>query len=130
MTVTSDATHHETTQVSPMTRLICHLCRELTHLRARQESERCSSLDRLGVELLRLSSRQSFYGINFVHSDVRFRPAVPAEYVDQFHPHTLEVGGTVGHPGHVDTPLSLADEEVDDAGCGHDGLLEVRAGDR
>ncbi len=31
MTVTYDATHHETLQVSPMTRLICHLCRELTH---------------------------------------------------------------------------------------------------
>ena len=31
MTVTYDATHHETLQVSPITRLICHLCRELTH---------------------------------------------------------------------------------------------------
>jgi len=35
MTVTYDATHRASTQVSPMTRLICHLCRELTHLRAR-----------------------------------------------------------------------------------------------
>jgi hypothetical protein len=32
MTVTYDATHHETMLVSPMTRLICHLCRELTQL--------------------------------------------------------------------------------------------------
>jgi hypothetical protein len=31
MTVTYDATHHRSLQVSPMTRLICHLCRELTH---------------------------------------------------------------------------------------------------
>src|SRR3954465_11638582 len=31
MTVTYDATHRPSSQVSPMTRLICHLCRELTH---------------------------------------------------------------------------------------------------
>ena len=82
----------------------------------------------LGVELLRLSSRQSFDGIDLEHNDVRLRPAVPAEYVDQVRPQTLEVGGTVGHHGHVDTTLRLADEEVDDAGGGNDSLLEVRAG--
>jgi ABC-type enterobactin transport system permease subunit len=32
MTVTYDATHQSSAQVSPMTRLTCHLCRELTHL--------------------------------------------------------------------------------------------------
>ena len=51
-----------------------------------------ASLDHLGVELLRLSPRQSFYGTDLLHTDVRLRPAVPAEHVDQFHPQTLEVG--------------------------------------
>jgi hypothetical protein len=31
MTVTYDTTHPASTQLSPMTRLSCHLCRELTH---------------------------------------------------------------------------------------------------
>ena len=49
-------------------------------------------LDRLGVELLALPPRQSFYGTDLVHSDVRFRPAVPAEHVYQFLPQMLQVG--------------------------------------
>jgi hypothetical protein len=39
MTVTYDATHHGPLQVSPMTRLICHLCRELTHPRLHKENQ-------------------------------------------------------------------------------------------
>ncbi len=43
------------------------------------------------VELLRLSRPQSVYRTDLSHTDVRLRPAVPAEHVDQFHPQTLEV---------------------------------------
>jgi hypothetical protein len=44
-----------------------------------------------GVELLRLSRPQSVYRTDLLHNDVRLRPAVPAEHVDQFHPQMLEV---------------------------------------
>ena len=44
-----------------------------------------------GVELLRLSRPQSVYRTDLLHTDVRLRPAVPAEHVDQFHPQMLEV---------------------------------------
>jgi hypothetical protein len=50
-----------------------------------------TSLANLGVELLRLSPRQSVYRTDLLHTDIRLRPAVPAEHVDQFHPQMLEV---------------------------------------
>ena len=63
-----------------------------------------------------------------MHIDVRLRPAMPAEHVDQFRPQLLEVGEPSVTTDTSDTTLRLADEEVGDAGGGKDGLLEGRAG--
>jgi hypothetical protein len=50
-----------------------------------------ATLDHSGVELLRLPPRQSLYRTDLLHTDVRLRPVVPAEHVDQFRPQMLEV---------------------------------------
>src|SRR5271154_4809784 len=68
MTVTYDPTHHRSPLMSPMTRLICHLCRELTHPRLHSET-RSSGIIRLVASAPRL----------LVSGGFRLEPCLAAE---------------------------------------------------
>jgi hypothetical protein len=62
-TVTYDATHRSPSQVYPMTRLICHLCRELTQIVADllfEDEQPLSDWEPSHVKRIALHDQQTF----------------------------------------------------------------------